>query len=179
MPAAGTNRRVPVVGSGAVRGRGRVAVVPARQDAAGCRRSLAAVATRRGSTGRAVSLVVDNGACPTRTLRRRALADRAAGVHVVWLARYSPQFTTQEREWRYLKRAARRHLARTLRTVVDEVVAGRQRLGGERREVLDAVPDWFIAGHRRPPTGRPPGRPPGAKDSHPRAKRRQDLPAPT
>jgi len=39
------------------------------------------------------------------------------------------------------------------------------------------VPDWFIAGHRKEPTGRPGGRPKGAKDSYKRAPyRKKDTP---
>jgi hypothetical protein len=41
------------------------------------------------------------------------------------------------------------------------------------------VPNWFIAGHRKPPTGRPRGRPKGAKDSYKRTTARTNLPAPT
>jgi hypothetical protein len=69
--------------------------------------------------------------------------------------------------------------ARTLRAFVDELVLGLRRLGGERLDIIDAAPDWFIAGHRRPPTGRSPGRPKGAKDARPRAPPRMNLPAPT
>jgi hypothetical protein len=98
---------------------------------------------------------------------------------VIWLAKYSPQLSKKEREWRYLKRDVRGHLARDLRRFVDEIVAGLTRLGGERLDIIDRVPDWFLAGHRRPPTGRPRGRPRGAQDSTPRAKRRTNLPAPT
>lgn len=122
--------------------------------------------------------MLDNGSCHTSKASRHALAERAVWLHVVWLARYSPQLNRKEREWRYLKRDAQSHLARTLRAFVDEIVAGLRRLGGERLDIIDAVPDWFLAGHRRPPTGRPPGRPPGARDRQPRA-RRQNLPAPT
>ena len=48
-----------------------------------------------------------------------------------------------------------------------------RQLGGLRIDVVDHVPDWFIAGHRKEPTGRPPGRPKGAKDSYKRAPYRQ------
>jgi len=99
-------------------------------------------------------------------------------VHIIWLSRYSPQLNPKEREWRYLKRDARGHLAPTLRDFVDGIRDGLDLLGGERRDIIDEIPDWFLAGHRRPPTGRPPGRPKGAKDSRPRAPyRRQNLPA--
>lgn len=179
MPAVGTNRRVTVFGSAEVLGRGRVAVVGARQDSAGFVRYLEALDGRQAATGREVYLVLDNGSCHTSTISRRALADRAAWRHVVWLSRYSPHLNKKEREWRYRKRDCRSHLARTLRAFVDEIVLGLRRLGGERLDIIDAVPEWFIAGHRTPPTGRPPGRPTGAKDSHPRTPKRQNLPAPT
>jgi len=179
VPAAGTNRRLTVFGSTEVLGRGRVEVVGARQDSAGFLRYLEALDARHAATGGEVYLALDNGSCHTSKASRCALADRAAWLHVVWLSRYSPQLNKKEREWRYLKRDARSHLARTLRAFVDEIVAGLRRLGGERLDIIDAVPDWFIAGHRRPPTGRPPGRPVGAKDSRPRAPRRANLPAPT
>lgn len=179
MPAVGTNRRVTVFGSVEVLGRGRVEVVGARQDSAGFVRYLEALDERQATTGREVYLVLDNGSCHTSKISRSALADRAAWLHVVWLSRYSPHLNKKEREWRYLKRDARSHLARTLRAFVDEIVMGLRRLGGERLDIIDAVPDWFIKGHRRPPTGRPPGRPMGAKDSHPRTSKRQNLPAPT
>ena len=52
---------------------------------------------------------------------------------------------------------------------MDEIVAGLRQLGGERVEVVDLVPEWFIAGHRKEPTGRPRGRPNGAKDTSKRA----------
>jgi len=68
-----------------------------------------------------------------------------------------------------LKRDARSHLAPTLRAFVDEIAAGLRQLGGDRLDIDDQVPDWFIAGHRKEPTGRPAGRPTGAKDSYKRA----------
>ena len=179
VPAVGTNRRVTVFGSTEVLGRGRVEVVQARQDSAGFGRYLAALDVRHAATGRDVYLVLDNGSCHTSKVSRRALADREAWLHVVWLSRYSPQLNKKEREWRYLKRDGRSHLARSLRTFVDEIVLGLHRLGGERLDIVDAVPDWFIKGHRRPPTGRSPGRPKGANDSRPRAPRHTNLPART
>ena len=48
-----------------------------------------------------------------------------------------------------------------------------RQLGGLRIDVVDHVPDWFIAGHRKEPTGRPAGRPKGAKDSYKRAPSRK------
>src|SRR5262249_5206437 len=131
------------------------------------------------ATGREVYLVLDNGPCHSSKASRAALAARAAWLHVIWLARYSPQLNPKEREWRYLKRDVRSHLAVTLRTFVDEILMGLRRLGGTLVEVVDAVPDWFVAGHRRPPTGRPPGRPVSAKDSYQRVARRRNLPTPT
>ena len=80
-----------------------------------------------------------------------------------------------------LKRDARGHLAPSLRAFVDGIVQGLRQLGGERLDIVDEVPAWFLAGHRRPPTGRPPGRPRGAKDSYKRAPYRKrtgaNLPA--
>lgn len=63
------------------------------------------------------------------------------------------------------------HLAATPREFVDALIVGRRRLGGERGDIAAAVPDWWVAGHRREPTGRPPGRPKGAKDTAPRKYR--------
>jgi len=74
---------------------------------------------------------------------------------------------------------ARSHLAPTLRAFVDEIAAGLRQLGGDRLDIDDRVPEWFIAGHRKEPTGRPPGRPKGAKDSSKRAPyRKKDTPLP-
>ena len=179
IPAAGTNRRVTVFGSVEVFGRGRVEVVCAGQDSACFVRYLQALEERHRTTGRQVYLVLDNGPAHTSKVSTAALAQRAAWLHVIWLPRYSPEFNDKEREWRWLKRDHRSHLARDLRTFVDELLAGLRRLGGELVTVVDAVPQWFLDGHRRPPTGRPPGRPKGAKDSRPRAPRRSNLPAPT
>jgi hypothetical protein len=64
---------------------------------------------------------------------------------------------------------------------VDSILEGLRQLGGERLDIVDQVPEWFLAGHRKPPTGRPRGRPKGAKDSYKRAPYRkqthQNLPA--
>lgn len=179
VPAAGTNRRVTVFGSVEVFGRGRVEVIQARQDSAGFLRYLEALDARHHETGREVYLVLDNGPCHTSKLSRAALAGREDWLHVVWLSRYSPQLNHKEPEWKRLKRDVRSHLATDLRTFVDEVVTGLDRLGGEARTVIDAVPEWFIEGHRREPTGRPPGRPKGAKDTVPRQRRSTNLPAST
>jgi transposase len=112
-------------------------------------------------------LVLDNGACHTSKASRQALAERATWLHPVWLARYCPQLNKKEREWRWLKRDVRSHLAHSLRDFADEVLAGLAQLGGERVDIVDHVPDWFLQGHKRAPTGRPPGRPVGAKIASP------------
>jgi len=181
VPAAGTNRRLTIFGSVEALGRGRVEVVCAQQDSAGFERYLAALDARHAATGREIYLVLDNGPCHTSQASTKALAARAAWLHVIWLAKYSPELNPKEREWRVLKRDHRSHLAPSLRAFVDGILDGLGQLGGERRDIVDRVPDWFLAGHRRPPTGRPPGRPKGAKDSYKRApyRRRKDanLPA--
>ena len=179
VPAAGTNRRVTAFGSVAVFGRGRVEVVCAGQDSACFIAYLDALDARHAATGREVFLVLDNGPCHTSKASRAALAARGAWLHVIWLARYSPQLNRKEREWRRLKRDARSHLARSLRAFVDESLAGLRQLGGERLDIVDRVPDWWLAGHRRVPTGRPPGRPVGAQDTKPRKPRGTNLPAHT
>ncbi len=181
VPAAGTNRRLTVFGSVEMRGRGRVEVVCAGQDSACFRRYLEALDTRRAATGKEIFLALDNGPCHTSDASRAALAARAAWLHVIWLAKYSPELNRKEREWRVLKRDARGHLAPSLRAFVDGILDGLRQLGGERLDIIDQVPEWFLAGHRREPTGRPPGRPKGAKDSYQRAPYRkrsvQNLPA--
>lgn len=179
MPAAGTNRRLTVFGSVAAEGRGRVEVVQARQDSAGFLRYLVALDARHAATGRDVILALDNGPAHTSKASKRALAERVDWLEVLWLARYAPELNPKEREWRALKRDHRSHLAPTLRDFVDEAVAGLGRLGGERLDIADEVPAWWTAGHRKPPTGRPPGRPKGAKDRRPRQPRGTQLPAPT
>jgi len=179
LPAAGTNRRLTVFGSVEASGRGRVEVLSARADSVGFGRYLAALDARHAATGRDVILVFDNGSCHTSKRTRAALTDRATWLEVVPLARYSPHLNPKEREWRTLKRDHRSHLAPTLRTFVDELVAGLNRLGGERCDVVDEVPQWWLDGHRKEPTGRPPGRPKGAKDTRPRQRRSANLPAPT
>ena len=134
-----------------------------------------ALDARHAATGREVFLALDNGPCHTSAASRKALAERAAWLHVIWLAKYSPELNPKEREWRALKRDARSHLAPSLRAFVDRVLAGLRGLGGERLDIVDEVPDWFLAGRRRPPTGRPRGRPKGAKDSYKRAPYRRDT----
>jgi len=155
-------------------GRGRIEVVCATQDSAAFGLSLEALDARHEATGREVELVVDNGPCHTSQVSRAALAERAT-----WLPKYCPQLTPKEREWRTLKRDVRSHLATSLRAFVDEILVGLRQLGGERLDIVDQVPDWFIAGHRKPPTGRPVGRPKSAKDSYQRAVPRENLAAVT
>lgn len=179
LPAAGTNRRRTVFGSVEALGRGRVEVIAARQDSAGFARYLAALDARHAATGRDVLLVLDNGPCHISKVTQAALAARADWLEVIPLARYSPQLNPKEREWRGLKRDHRGHLAPSLRAFVDEVAAGLQRLGGERCDIVDEVPQWWIDGRRKEPTGRRPGRPKGVKDAKPRTRRGASLPAPT
>jgi transposase len=169
LPAAGTNRRLTVFGSVEVFGRGRIEVVGVGQDSACFARYLAALDARHRATGKEMYLALDNGSCHTSDASRAALAARANWLHVIWLAKYSPELNRKEREWRVLKRDARGHLAPSLRAFVDGILDGLRQLGGARLDVVDEVPAWFLAGHRREPTGRPPGRPKGAKDSYKRA----------
>jgi transposase len=173
VPAVGTNRRLTTFGSVEAFGRGRVEVLCAEQTSAGFLLYLQALEERHRQTGRQIYLVLDNGPCHTSKTSRAALAARDAWLHVIWLARYSPELNMKEREWRSLKRDARGHLARSLREFADGVLAGLRRLGGQHVEVVDRVPEWFLAGHRKEPTGRPAGRPKGAKDSYKRAPRRK------
>lgn len=179
LPAAGTNRRLTVFGSVEALGRGRVEVLQARQDSAGFARYLAALDARHAATGRDMILVLDNGPCHVSKATRTALAARAAWLEVIPLARYSPQLNPKEPEWRRLKRDHCGHLAPTLRAFVDAVAVGLARLGGERCDIIDEVPQWWLAGHRKEPTGRRSGRPTGAKDRKPRTRRAASLPAPT
>jgi len=179
-PAAGTNRRLTVFGSVEVCGRGRVEVLGAGQTSADFLAYLDVLEQRHVAVNREIVLVLDNGPCHRSTISEAALAARADWLHVIWLPKYCPQLNRTEREWRYLKRDARGHLARTLRAFADGILAGLARLGGERLDLVDRVPDWFLAGHRKPPTGRPPGRPKGSKDSYQRTYTpRQNLPAAT
>lgn len=177
VPAAGTNRRLTVFGSVEALGRGRVEVLQARQDSAGFARYLAALDARHAATGRAIILVIDNGSCHTSKATQRALAERADWLEVLPLARYSPHLNPKEREWRVLKRDHGGHLAPTLRTFVDTVAAGLAALGGDACAIIDEVPQWWLDGHRKEPTGHPRGRPKGAKDRQPRQRRTKNLPA--
>ncbi len=179
LPAAGTNRRLTVFGSVEARGRGRVEVLQARQDSAGFARYLAALDARHAATGREMIVVLDNGPCHVSTATQGALADRTAWLEVIPLARYSPHLNPKEHEWRRLKRDHRGHLAGSLREFVDVVAAGLRALGEEPGTIVDEVPQWWIDGHRKEPTGRPPGRPKGAKDARPRKRRAANLPAHT
>lgn len=86
-PAAGTNRRITVFGSVEALGRGWVAVLQARADSAGFARYLAALDARHAATGRQIALVLDNGSCHTSRSSQRALAERAAWLEVIRLAR--------------------------------------------------------------------------------------------
>ena len=117
------------------------------------------------TTGREVFLVLDNASCHTSVASTRVLAERAAWLHLIWLAKYSPHLNEKEREWRYLKRDVRGHLARDLRRFVDEIVEGLDRLGGEARLIVDAVPQWFLDGPRKAPAGREAGRPGRVSDT--------------
>jgi hypothetical protein len=175
VPAAGTNRRLTVFGSVEVFGRGRVEVVCAGQDSACFALYLEALDARHEATDKEIFLVLDNGPCHTSATSRAALTARATGLHVIWLAKYSPELNRKEREWRVLKRDTRGHLAASLRAFVDELLDGLHQLGGERLDITGRVPAWFLAGHRKPPTGRPAGRPVGAKDSYKRAPYRKRL----
>lgn len=179
LPAAGTNRRLTDFGSVEIFGRGRVEVLCAAQDSPAFLGYLRALDARHEATGQEIYLVLDNGSCHRSKASLAALAGRAVWLHVIWLARYSPELNRKEREWRYLKRDVRSHLARTLRVFADEILAGLAHLGGTRLDLIDAVPDWFIAGHRRPPTGRPRGRPKGNGHTLPHTTPRTNLPAPT
>jgi hypothetical protein len=177
VPAAGTNRRVTCFGSVEALGRGRVAVVGVGQDSVRFADYLTVLEQRHQETGRDVILVLDNGSCHTSVVSRAALATRRDWLQIRWLPRYIPQLNPIEREWRWLKRDCRSHLAQSLRAFVDEILVGLQRLGGLRQDIVDQVPQWFLDGHKREPTGRPLGRPTGAIDSYPRRKPTANVPA--
>ena len=177
LPAAGTNRRLTVFGSVEAQGRGRIELLTVQQDSAAFARYLAALDARHEATGRDIILVLDNGPCHTSTATRRALATRGEWLQVIPLARYSPHLNPKEHEWRRLKRDHRGHLAESLRDFVDAAAAGLAGLGGEECAIIDEVPHWWLDGHRKEPTGRPPGRPKGAKDRQPRHRHSTNLPA--
>ena len=113
VPAAGTNRRVTTFGSVESFRRGRVEVLCATQDSAAFALYLQALEARHEATGREIFLVLENGPGHRSKASLAALAQRAAWLHVIWLARYSPELNRKEREWRYLKRDVRSHLARS------------------------------------------------------------------
>jgi transposase len=181
LPGVGTNRRVTVFGSVEALGRARLELVRAAQDTAGFLRYLDLLEEHHQAVQREIYLVLDNGSAHTSIISRQALAQRRDWLHVIWLAKYAPQLNPKEREWRYLKRDARSHLAASLRDFVDGILAGLRHLGGAVTTIVDEVPQWFLDGHRKPPTGRPPGRPVGAKDSYKRApyRHKANLPAHT
>ena len=178
-PAAGTNRRLSVIGSITTTGHDGIAVLTDRADSAAFGRYLAALDVRHEITGHRIILVLDNGSCHTSKLTRAAIADRAAWLEVIFLSRYSPELNPIERAWNRLKREHRTHLAPSLPTLVTEVLAGLRALGGNPCDIVNAVPQWWLDGHKRPPTGRKAGRPVGARDTHPRKPRSQNLPAST
>jgi transposase len=181
LPAAGSNRRVTVCGSVELLGRARIELVRAAGDSAGFVRYLELLAAHQQVTGREISLVLDNGSAHTSSVSSQALAARRDWLHVIWLAKYAPHLNPKEREWRRLKRDARSHLAATLRAFIDDILGGLRHLGAQCATIVDEVPQWFLDGHRKPPTGRPAGRPVGTKDSYKRApyRRKQNLPAHT
>jgi DDE superfamily endonuclease len=181
LPGVGTNRRVTVCGSVEALGRARIELVRAAQDTAGFVRYLELLEAHQQAVQREIYLVLDNGSAHTSQLSLEALAARKAWLHVVWLAKYAPQLNPIEREWRRLKRDARSHLAPDLRAFVDAILRGLDHLGGDTCTIVDEVPNWFLEGHRKPPTGRHSGRPVGAKDSYKRApyRRHQNFPAHT
>jgi len=181
VPGVGINRRVTVFGSVEALGRARVELVRAAQDTAGFVRYLELLDGHHQAVQREIYLVLDNGSAHTSRLSTLALRAREDWLHVIWLAKYAPQLNPKEREWRYLKRDARAHLAATLRDFVDGILVGLHHLGGAVATIVDEVPPWFLDGHRKPPTGRPAGRPLGVKDSYKRApyRRRENLPAHT
>src|SRR4051812_11157012 len=124
IASVGVNRRGTGFGSKESRGDGRVEVVCGGQDSACFARYLAALDQWYTANGREIFLVLDHASCHTSAASERALAARATWLHLIWLAKYSPHLNEKEREWRYLKRDVRGHLARDLRTFVDEIVDG-------------------------------------------------------
>ena len=160
-------------------GASRIEVLQVRQDSAGFARYLAALDAQHAAIGKHIILVLDNGPCHTSAATQRALAARGEWLEVLFLARYSPHLNPKEHEWRRLKRDHRGHLAGSLREFVDTAVAGLAQLGGDACAIIDEVPSWWLEGHRKEPTGRPPGRPTGAKDRQPRKRRTTNLPAGT
>jgi transposase len=181
LGAAGTNRRVTVFGSVDVLRRARVELVRAAQDSAGFVRYLELLEAHQHTVQREIYLVLDNGSAHTSHVSLQALAQRRDWLHVVWLAKYAPHLNPKEREWRTLKRDARAHLAASLRAFVDDILDGLRHLGDAVATIVDEVPEWFLQGHRKPPTGRPPSRPVRSNDTYKRApyRRKKNLPADT
>jgi hypothetical protein len=158
-----------------------VELLRAAQDSAGFVRTLELLHAHHQAVQRESSLVLENGSAHTSDLSRHALTQRGDWLQVIWLAKDAPHLKRNERAWRYLKRDARAHLATTVRAFVDGILAGLRHLGGTVATIVAEVPQWFLDGHRKPPTGRPPGRPVGAKDSYKRApyRRKKNLAANT
>jgi len=179
VPGVGINRRVTVCGSVEALGRARVELVRAAQDSAGFVRYLELLEAHHQAVGREISLVLDKGSAHTSRRSTQALRQRRGWLHVIWLAKSAPQLNPKEREWRYLKRDARSHLAASLRAFVDDILVGLRQLGGTCCTIVDEAPQWFLDGHRQPPTGRSVGRPVGATDSYKRAPYRLTKNLPT
>ena len=87
VPAAGTNRRLTVFGSVIAGEQGRVEVLTADPCSTGFVSYLQALDQRHTESGRKIFLVLDNGSAHTSQTSRTALDERAAWLHVVWLAR--------------------------------------------------------------------------------------------
>ena len=68
---------------------------------------------------------------------------------------------------------------RAIGTDHDDVKIALTREETAARGITNEVPSWWVAGHRREPTGRPPGPPKVAKDKVPRKPRSTNSPAPT
>ena len=136
----------------------------AAQDSAAFLRYLDALEARQAATGREIFLVLDNGPCHTSKTSRAALAARADWLHVIWLAPYCPHLNKKEREWRFLKRDAAGHLARTLRAFADEILVGLDRSGRHR-----AATSWTT--YRSGSLMATATRPPAARRGGPRAPR--------
>ena len=178
LPAAGTNRRLTVFGSVEARGRGRIELLRCSKIRPGSpaiwRPWMPGTRRRDGRSSWCWTTVPAMSARPPRPPSRRG---RLAGGHPPGPLQPAPQ--SQGARVARLKRDHRGHLASTLRQFVDAAAAGLAGLGGEECAIIDEVPQWWLDGHRKEPTGRPPGRPHGAKDRTPRARRAASLPART
>ena len=149
----GTNRRVTVSGNVEAFGRRRVEVVAkVRTWPVSC----STPSDGRLPRGDGQGDVPGPGQQPLSHQRGQPRGpDGPAGVAAPdFLSHYGPHLNPKEREWRYFKRDCRSHLARTPRGFVDGIPKGLKNLGGARRDVVDEVPEWFITGHRKAPTGR-------------------------